>query len=200
MKTPNAKCTKQKDESAPRFWRAIAALATSFHQTTTPRCELKSEVHPPSHHLSNAKNIDCKWQLFKSKRHVKCTWLQQKWFTSNAKGFVIPPRTTRRLPKRTSSSKQLLWIHTILNRSHTHTGVTPTQEHFLSTKKFEGIKPINSGTHSPTFHCHTGFWESPTQGLQGIQKMLQHWSLHPIPGRNQAEVCESVCSYTRALG
>ena len=28
----------------------------------------------------------------------------------NSKGFVISPRTTRRLPKRTSSSKQLLWI------------------------------------------------------------------------------------------
>ena len=30
--------------------------------------------------------------------------------------------------------------------------------------------------------------------------MLQHWSLHPIPDRNQAEVCESAaCSYTRAV-
>ena len=108
-----------------------SSQAAKYHQLLQPpvaNSEHEHEMHPPTHHLSNANEM--KLKHFTCANVIDCTR-----FESVFQGFVISPRTTRRLPKGTSSSEQLLriWknqtlgkyyegtrIHDSLNRKNRH--------------------------------------------------------------------------------
>lgn len=58
----------------------------------------------------------------------------------NSKGFVISPRTTRRLPKGTSSSKPLLWIF----RSAYHKTTQQSLSYICEVENVEIDAPLKS--------------------------------------------------------